>query len=210
MTTRIVNEYGLRGELVKLLVSKGYPESSFNFEWKQGMLGYDLAVIDPRSSELLAIFELKVESAVVISTEKLREKIKKYAALVSKISVPLYIVSAVQGGNLFAIHKLIYQTKESNFPEFLEVENLPDFNTLKNTVLVLKKKEYVNWLKVGSWIFSGLFLILLIFEWWGKIVITYPRLILIGIICGLFLVPYAYKLKILNFFEFERVKKEKE
>ena len=124
--------------------------------------------------------------------------------------MPLYIVSAVQGSNSFAIHKLIYQTKESNFPEFLEVENLPDFNTLKSNVLVLKKKEYINWLKIGSRIFSCLFLILLIFEWFGKIVITYPRLILMGIICGLFLVPYAYKLKILNFFEFERIKKEEE
>ncbi len=208
MAIRIVNEYSLRRELIKLLISKGYPESSFNFEWKQGMLGYDLAILDPCSSELLAIFELKVESAVVVSTEKLREKIKKYAALVSKVSVPLYIVSAVQGGNLFAIHKLIYQTKESNFPEFLEVENLSDFNTLKNTVLVLKKKEYINWLKIGSWFFSFLFLILLILDWLGKIEVTYPRLVLMGVICGLFLVPYAYKLKILGF-EFERLKKEK-
>ena len=36
-------------------------------------VGYDLAILDPGSSELLAI-ELKVESAVVVSTEKLREK----------------------------------------------------------------------------------------------------------------------------------------
>jgi hypothetical protein len=135
MASKITNEYGLRSKLVDLLLSKGYPEDSVSFDLKQNSYAYSLAIFDPKSKKLLAVFEFIVSSPVVVTSAHIREKIDKYAAFVSSPKVPLYIVSTVSGAENYSISKILYQTKNSDSPHFIEVKELLDFDTLKNNVL---------------------------------------------------------------------------
>lgn len=135
MISKICNEYCLQSELINTLISQQYPEESFMVDWKQGDKIYNLAIFDPETKTLLAVFEYLISSPVVISSQGIREKIEKYRSLVSDPKVHLYIVSAVQDGTSFLISKILYQTKYSDHPHFIKVDKLPSFEELKNKVL---------------------------------------------------------------------------
>ncbi|PIR03955.1 MAG: hypothetical protein COV59_02110 [Candidatus Magasanikbacteria bacterium CG11_big_fil_rev_8_21_14_0_20_39_34] len=205
MAKKFTSEYSLRHELIKILLERGYPEESLNLEWRKGTVIYDLAIVDPKSGELIAIFEFKLEHKFIFTTERLRKKLSKFATLDITTPVPLYIVSATDGGEEFSISKVLYQSKDLSVPEFVQVKELPDFETLKSKVIAGKKKVYRDWFRIKSTVIGWLLLILFILDWSSITSITNERLLLLGIIIGLFLAPDVYRLKILGF-EIERHK----
>lgn len=207
MTKKFTSEYSLRHELIKILLGKGYPEESLNLEWRKGDVIYDLAIVDPKTSELIAIFEFKLEHKFIFTTEKLRKKLKKFATLDTTNPVPLYLMSATDGGDKFSIDKILYQSKDLSVPEFINIKELPNFEKLKNQVIIKKKKTYRDWFRIKSSIFAWLLLTLLLLDWASFITVTYERLTMLGVIIGLFLTPDVYRLKILGF-EIERDKKD--
>ena len=135
MVSKINNEYDLQTRLIDLLISERYPEESFIIDWKQGDNTYSLAISDPKTKAVLAVFELLISSPVIVTTADIREKIEKYRSLISDIKLPLYIVSAIQSQDSFSISKILYQTKNSNTPHFIQVSSLPSFEELKKKVL---------------------------------------------------------------------------
>jgi len=95
-----------------------------------------------------------------------------------------------------------------------QVEQLPEYLTLKNSKVRKEifeteqlQKSTLDWFQIICWILAAGILVLLILEFTEKIKLTPERLVLIGIIIGLIVVPVASKLKILGV-EFERYKKE--
>jgi hypothetical protein len=200
----ITNEYTLQSKIVEILLSKGYPELSINPEWRQAELHYDLAIVDPNTAELLAVFEFKIESPVVSTSTKLREKIEKYFAIKIKAGVQLFIVTGIQGVSNFRIDRILNSTKETDRPHFIEVKDLPDYSSLRNLVLVEKKKGYIDSFIIVTRLIAFFSFALLILDWTHSLQVTPMRLSLIGIIIGCLLIPHATRLKFLGF-EFEKI-----
>lgn len=137
---QLTGEYSLERKMVGVLLSKGYPEESLIFGWEQDGEKFSLAVVEPSSKRLLAVFECLLSSPVVVTSEGIRKVINKYRVLNSDPKVPLYIVHAVKGGYQFSVTKIIYQTKESGLPHYLEVKELLDYKTLKNNIMQVTDK----------------------------------------------------------------------
>jgi len=95
-----------------------------------------------------------------------------------------------------------------------QIERVPDYSVLKSSKInkeILetekKRKSALDWFQVVCSLFAIALIALLILEFSGKVKLTPERLVLIGAIIGLIVVPVASKLKILGV-EFERYKKE--
>lgn len=131
----IYNEYSLRGKVIDFLLKKQYPEESFNIDWEKDGQVFSLAVFDPLTRKLLAVFEPLVHNPIVISTEGIRRVVEKYLNLSSDPKVPLYVISGTKGKYSLLVSKILYQTKKSNLPHFIKVPELPNFEELKQKVL---------------------------------------------------------------------------
>lgn len=134
-SNKIISEYVLRDEIIKSLLSKGYPEESLHSVWKQGENEFDLAIIDPVTKEILIVFlfKLYLPNPAVISSETVREVIRKFASLVIGEKTHLYFVTATKGDQSFSVTKILTHTRNSVLPIFVKIKELPEFKMLKNT-----------------------------------------------------------------------------
>ncbi len=133
----ISSEYTLQRLLLDSLLDKIYPEESFCLDWKSDEEIFKLAILDPETKKLLSVFEYYVSSPVVVTTKSLREILEKYKKLSIDPRVPLYIVNATQGSSGFAVHRILYSTKDSNSPHYVKVKELLSFSILKNNIIEL-------------------------------------------------------------------------
>lgn len=131
---RISGEYVLRDEIVKILLTKGYPEDSLHPAWKQGVDEFNLVIIDPTTKEILMVFlfELYTPNPVVISSTRIREIIRKFASLVIGPQVHLFLVSTTIGEDSFVVSKMLTHTRNCDLPIFVKIKDVPEFNTLGN------------------------------------------------------------------------------
>lgn len=145
---KITGKYSLEREILKLLMSKGYPEESFEFDWQQGDYKYSLAIFDPENKKLLAVFEymLSKPNPVIISSESIRILVNKYASLIADPKVHFYIINAIEEQDSFSISKILPQTKTAINPVFLNIEKLLDFHVLKKIVLSreINEENFLN------------------------------------------------------------------
>lgn len=132
---QIVGAYVMRDEIIRILLSKGYPEESLHSAWKQGQEEYDLVVIDPATEEILVVFlfELYDPNPIVVSSKTIREVIRKFATLVIGSKTQLYYITAMNGQFSFSITKILSQTKNSDLPIFVNTKDLPEYKMFKST-----------------------------------------------------------------------------
>lgn len=207
MNGRFESEYEITRELISLLRKKGYNPATFRNEWHQDGQIFDLAIIDTQTTELLALFEIKLQSAVIVTSHDLRASLEKYANIATKHDVPLYLVSATEGKSNFSINLVTPQTRQSELPIIVDIstEQFPSFDELRSKIISEKRRETLDAFSKISYFFSFLTGLLLIVDLVGLISMTPSRLALLGVSIGLILLPKANRLKILGF-EFERLK----
>lgn len=206
MSDKFNSEYQITNKLVSLLRSKGYDASTLRMEWMENGATFDMAIVDPQTTELLALFEIKLRSRMIVSSKDIRESLAKYANIATKLEVPLYLISATEGNETYSINLVTPESRNDNFPVIIDIspDDLPTFSDLKKRIVTDKRRETIDSfakLSMGSAIFAFILLTLDIF---GLLPMTPTRLMLVGAIIGLLLLPKANRLKILGF-EFERL-----
>jgi hypothetical protein len=224
-----IREINIQDYFVKYLISKGYPENSIAVDPVYEHLGRkyrpDVVIVDPDSNQPLAIFEIKKiknDHTLDVAIQQLTN----YSNAVKSPDVLLYAVfptradEKTMGFEIIPINQKDISEKDSNVTE--EQKSIsqksvdpPVFTILKNSRLtqeiskIANEQEstidYFQILCLVSAIFVFLVLIADILNYFK---IDVQRLALIGVIVGLFILPYASKLKILGF-EFERLTQSK-
>ncbi len=201
--------------LVDFLISHGYPKESLMIEWSiNERYRADLAVVDPQTNKPVALFELKRKKTDASFNLAIRQ-LESYSNALGKEKVPLYVVFEKTGIPPFEIYHF---QKDENKSDIIKISKVPDFLVFKNTIrskmLTEKeseKKSTLNYFQSICRIVVFLLFILLILDfalYFKEIVlINAERLVLIGIVIGLIIIPFASKLKILGL-EFERLKEE--
>ncbi len=210
-----LQESVLQSKLVDYLVTRGYPKDSLAGGWKIGQkYRADLVVIESVTNKPIAIFELKR----IKNKETLNSAISQllnYKKALEDEQVLLFLVFPNTDNSTFEFFLLDENKNAKINEESLKlVEQIPEYAVLKNSKIskeISKKEEQqkstLDWFQVICWVLAAAILILLVLEFTEKIKLTPERLVLIGIIIGLIVVPVASKLKILGV-EFERYKKE--
>lgn len=200
--------------LINYLTAHGYPEEALVFEWRVGHRHrVDLAVIEPTTNKPIALFELKREKSSQTLNMAIRQ-LETYTKALGDDQVPTYIVFPREGSPPFEMYHLKRNDSESKEELTTKIERVPDYSVLKSSKVrkeILEterqRKSTLDWFQVVCWILAIALAVLLGFEFSGRVKLTPERLVLIGAIIGLIIVPVASKLKILGV-EFERYKKE--
>lgn len=206
MSEKFNYEYQLTTKLISLLRSKGYDPSTLRMEWTQDNARFDLAILDPQSTELLALFEIKLQSRAIVSSADLRKSLAKYANIATKLEVPLYLISAREGSESYTINLVTPESRNDEHPIIVDIDSadFPSFVDLKTRIVTDKRRETMDSFSKLSWCSAIFALILLILDISKLLPMTPSRLMLVGAIIGLLLLPKANRLKILGF-EFERL-----
>lgn len=200
--------------LIKYLVAHGYPEEALVFEWKvDSRHMVDLAVIEPTTNKPIALFELKRQKNPQTFEMAIRQ-LEAYSKAVGDDQIPTYIVFPGEGTPPFEMYHLKKNISQKEPQDTSQIERVPDYSFLKSSKIkkeILetekKRKSTLDWFQVICSILAIALMVLLCFEFAGKLKLTPERLVLIGAIIGLIIVPVASKLKILGV-EFERYNKE--
>jgi hypothetical protein len=215
--------------LINLLKEQNIPKNSIVVEWPIGKgRRVDLAIIDPKINKALALFEIKN-----IKNEKnlnfTRQQLENYSKILGDLIVPLYIVFPKEtppGIELIQLNQTIFEKGEPDLQHIFDgVSSIPDYSILKQSRLEKdiektqekKETEFENINKICL-SFAGFLNFILFLDIFISLYsfVSYPtqslltftilsvnRLILIAIIVGLIIIPYASKLKILNLIEWE-------
>lgn len=205
-------ELNVLNSLIDFLISHGYPKESLVVEWKVGNNLYvDLAVIDPISNNVVAIFEIKRRKTVE-TLNLAKQQLIKYKTAMGEQKVPAYIVF-YNGNNNPPFDMYYIKPQESD--EVEEIVEVPSYSIFKNAVLqktILetkeKRKSTLTSFQIVCWIMALFIFILLIMDLSDVIKLSAERLTMLGATVGLIIIPFASKLKILGM-EFERLTDEK-
>lgn len=201
------HEYQITHRLISLLRTKGYDLSTLRTEWNQDGQRFDLSVVDTQTTELLALFEIKLYNAGIVTSSDLRASLEKYANIATKNDVPLYLVSSTKGRTSYSISLVTPQTRKSELPIIVDVttEDFPSFSELKGKIVSERRRDTMDKFSKLSYSFAALAGLLLILDLFEILSMTTSRLALLGVTIGLVLLPNANRLKVLGF-EFERLK----
>jgi hypothetical protein len=200
-------EVKARESILKHLIANGYPPESLATEWRSGKHGlvYDIAIIDPKTTELISLIELKVQSELMSSSTAIRE-IRESFLRINKKNVQFFFVSVKNDSLHFSqfIPNLINFEKG----EFIPLEGIPNFENLLIKSRGENRKDAQEKIEIICWISAVVIGIILFLNFTHYIEITYVQLTLLGAIIALILIPFASKIKIFNI-EFERREKNK-
>lgn len=213
----VIREIDIHDFFVKYLIENGYPENSINIDQiiyhPERTCKPDIIIVDPYSNTPLAIFELKknkTEKTFSIAADRLI----MYSRGLNNPDIPLYAVFPKMtddkslGFEFFTINcsddnKKIDNTKKNEKP--------PDYKILKNSRLTKEiskisneQEKTIDYFQIMCWISAIFVFFALLADIFNYIKIDLQRLSLTGVIVGLFILPYASRLKILGF-EFERL-----
>jgi len=199
--------------LIEYLVVHGYPVSSIALEFPAGRRRADLAVVDPATTEIVAVFELKRERNP--KSEMVgREQLRSYLEALGNPAIPSFLVFDRPGQTPpFEIERIKLQGESTDGGL---AAALPNFDVLqksrRSTAVAEKKTEKkvaLDMFLVACWISAFVTGIFFIVDLLTNFHLTQHQLALLGATVALVLIPFASKLKILGV-EFERLKKETE
>lgn len=190
---------------INYLKQHGYPEDRIVTEWRLGNYSVDIVVLDEHRFFPVAMYEVKGvknKDSVYQGVNQLKTFIKKLGYFVEvglvfqKPDEP-YFEYLHLSGELFdkENQKEDYDDRQNVAP--LSYENVKNSALPKRNDEILKKKERkLNGLWIVSWVLAFLSTILLVLENRGCIVFTYERLIVIGSIIVLILLPFFSEIKV--------------
>ncbi len=205
---------GTLDALLEYLLNHGYPKSSFAIEYNTGRYRIDLAILDPKTNLPIQIFEIKSKkNNDLIKMGK--EQLKKYLNELKLIDVPAYLVFPSVNEPYFEVERITIDEQSNIDSESIEGYNILNFNMQKQTRVIEKiektkidKDKARDSFKIVCWILSALLVLLLIIQKTSLISLDTIDISILGAAIGLFIIPFANKLKILGI-EFERFQREK-
>jgi hypothetical protein len=200
-------------KLIETLKSQGVSEDSIALEWPlDNQHRVDLAIIDNVLNKPIALFEIKRRRDK--RTESQAEfQIKQYASILKDQNIPLFIVfpSQEKAGSL-DISRVKQELDETEDYELYSSDQIPNISVLTNSArqktlfdLLKKKENAVENFQLVCWVMGVCSLVILLLNFANILPLSAERIALTGVVFGLFLLPFASKIKILGF-EFERVK----
>jgi hypothetical protein len=205
--------------LVEYLKTHGYPATSLMVEFAVGKYRVDLAVVDPETSEIIQIFEIKSQAS-----EQMRRigqsQLQKYLKELRDPNIPSYLVFPSTKEPFFTIEK-VSEVGEARDQKFVEADQRSmqfDYTLQKERGVAKKiidtKHEREGTVDVFRWICWALAtllaaLLVLLKTNVLKLQLDAADKGMIAAIVALILIPYASKLKILGV-EFERLQKSRE
>jgi len=198
--------------LVEYLTAHGYPSNSFVLEYPAGRRRADLAVVDPDTKELVAIFELKRERNP--QSEKFgRQQLASYLSEIGNPAIPAYLVFDAPGTPPFEIERVRFDEPDQNLKEKY-MESPPDFQLLKasrRSTVVAEKKEQkkiaLDKFMLICFVCAFISGVLFLMDLFSSFEMTEAQLLLLGATIALVIIPFAGRLKILGV-EFERLEKK--
>lgn len=195
---------------IEYLKSHGYPDNSLIFEYTiANRYQVDLAVIEPKTKEIIALFEfkkIKDERTEAIALEQLSRIYKD----IDDKSIQLYLVYGKDGIPPFEIYNLKQEDKTLNLVPVRISDYLISKNTKYSKILTNNKKNRVKFNNILLFIcivLSAILITLLVLDFIGFIEITINRLIIIGITVALIIIPFANKIRFLGI-EWERLQEK--
>jgi hypothetical protein len=221
----MIREIDLHNFFVKYLISNGYPENSITIHPILEYLGRkyrpDFVIVDPDSNKPLAIFELKSKRTDQSESSAIQQLVT-YAQAIKIPDIPLFAVFPIGLDNKsleFEFFTISPSTEKKESDRITKHETLPDYKLLKNSRLSEEiskisdeQEQTEDYFQILCWISAIFVCMLLVADYLNIYKIDVQRLGLIGLIVGLFILPYASKLKLLGL-EFEKLtlsKKDKD
>jgi len=207
------HEKELINKLIENLKIQGVSEDSIALEWPiDNRHRVDLAIIDKILNKPIAIFEIKGRKDKRRDDDA-KSQINRYASLLKDQNIPLFIVFPSQNeDDSLEITRVKQDSDDEGLLEFYSSDQIPNMAILKNSArqktlfdLLKEKENAIKNFQLVCWLMGFCCLIILLLNIANIVVLTTERIALIGVVLGLFLLPFASKIKILGF-EFERVK----
>jgi hypothetical protein len=194
-------------KLLSVLREHGYPEDSFALQWRVGNdLWADLAVVDPDTSEPVALFEFK-RSKSAVSHDIARRQMQSYARALGNPDIPLYLVFPADDPNGLSLRRLAPSTSDE--PADVK-QGVPDFSLLRNSgrskVRAAHQERHrrdVDHFGSACWALAAIVAVLLVLDFTAVVQVTVERLTLLGLLIALVVLPFASKIKFPGW-EFER------
>ncbi|HGS4742396.1 TPA: hypothetical protein ACMDT2_004330 [Vibrio parahaemolyticus] len=204
-----MNERELTEKLRRDLLDSGYPEEAIRFEYAapfgDGKYTYiDAAIIDTKSGDVIAIYELKCSSGRSL-LRKATQQVASLSNLFPNKPQCFVYVSDNNGVTLGLVN-----------PKSLTVtflEKLPSFESIKNTNIaqgrIEKKQESkraIDTFVVTCYALATLVVVILVLDVFKVYSFSSQQLSLIAIFGALLVIPHAAKIKVVGL-EFERHQK---
>lgn len=185
-------------------------------EWRLGdRHRVDLAVIEPTTNKPIALFELKRENNQR-TFQMAKHQLEAYSQALGDEKVPTYIVFPKDGEPPFELYSLKSEETANDEYSTTKIDKIPDYSLLKSTKIrkesiekEKQRKRTFNWFQLVCFIIALALAGLLYLDHIEKWKLNTERLVLIGIVIGLVVVPFASKLKVLGL-EFERFQSKEE
>nr|WP_320162326.1 type I restriction enzyme HsdR N-terminal domain-containing protein [uncultured Methanoregula sp.] len=213
---REFHERELVNILIETLKHQGVSEDSIALEWPIESNGHhyrvDLAIIDKLLNKPIALFEIKSRK------DRKREKdaefqLKRYASLLKNQDIPLFVVYPNESKDTpLEITRIKQDPDDADSYDFFSSDQIPKISILKNSArqktlfeLLNEKENAIKNFQLVCWILGFGSLVILILNLTGFLVLKTEQIALIGVVLGLFLLPFASKIKIPGL-EFERLK----
>ena len=200
---------------IAFLIDSGYPEDSLAMEWSvDDKYQVDLAVIDPDTSKVIALFEVSEEKSKA-SWNDAAQQLKVYTKALGDDQIPIFVAFSVEGEPPFEVYRLRREVSDEDEIRSIGVSEVPNFSVLKRGKIseavskTERRRETTQRnFQIGCWSGALVVLVLLILDFCSVLDITTERLALIGVVAALIIIPFASELSILGI-EFKRLTEKK-
>lgn len=212
-----IEEIDIGNYFIEFLISHGYPENSIISKsvlfHPEHPCPADFTIVDPESNKFLALFEVKKETKTEKLHSAVRDQLLNYSLAITDRDIPIIAVYPKSGDkNDLQFEFYLFNRFANNDSErLIKRDILPDYKILKNSRLSKelskisdKQEQTVDNFQMVCWVSAIFVFLVLLADIFKIFTADLQRLGLIGVIVGLFILPFASKLKILGF-EFERL-----
>lgn len=201
----MLKEIEARELLLEQLIENGYPPESLLADWRtEDGVYYDLSIVDPKTAELIALIELKVQSELIVSSAGVKHSIKRFSKT-NKNNISFFFVSFSKKKLDFS--QFIPNLKNFEDGELIPIKTIPKFDDLRKKTLGENRKDTQKTIEIICWVSAFITGAILVLDIIGCITVTLEHLSLLSLTIALVLIPFASKIKIFNI-EFERFKNE--
>ena len=195
---------------IDYLKKHGYPEDSIITEWGDNKHQIDIAILDEDINYPVAIYEIEGKRNMNSLIQGLAQ-LKKIQSFIG-YPVETGLVFSTDTEPYFEVFKTndYLEIKEEKeiinrfFHGTVNKDDKPiDYKIISNSAepkinktLSTRKNRYLDWYKFISWFFCSVLIVLLIIENLGYINFTIERLIVMGVIIVVALIPFFSEIKI--------------
>ncbi len=193
---------------INYLIQHGYPKESIAIEWGDKNYSVDIAILDLDTNIPISIYEIKGKKNKS-SYEFGIKQLKRYTSNLG-YAVKTGLIFGKDGSPYFEYYDVtnaVYSDAPIDWEELRQQERIVEpykYESLlagsKSKIIDKKKKDqkkYVDKFKRECWfVITPIMLILLVLEYLGKYTFTTERLIVLGVLLVVIILPYFKAIKI--------------